>query len=99
MSLGSFCPSTCICDRCYMCTEGCVTKTPPTGSHGEQVSGKSTEVQERGPQGTGEPEEDTVWLGWADRAVGSEEEKGATECYVMTPSLSPSGPWCLMCSC
>lgn len=50
-----------------MCVGGCVTKTPPT------------EVQERGPQGTGEPEEDTVWKGSADRAVGSEEEKGATQ--------------------
>lgn len=57
-----------------------VTKTPPT------------EVQERGPQGTGEPEEDTVWQGLADRPVGSEEEKGATECNVTTPSLSPRWP-------
>lgn len=45
-----------------MCVGGCVTNTPPT------------EVQERGPQGTGEPEEDTVWQGSADRAVGSKEE-------------------------
>lgn len=51
MSLGSFCPSTCICDRCYMCTEGCVTKTTPTRSRDEQVRAKSTEVQERGPPG------------------------------------------------
>lgn len=43
-----------------MCTEGCVTKTLPTGSRDEQVRAKSTEVQERGPQGAGEHEEDCM---------------------------------------
>ena len=56
---------------------GCVTKTPPTESWGERVTGdiKSTEVQERG--------EGSVRLGWAARAdselASYEEEKGATE--------------------
>lgn len=46
---------------------GCVTKTSPTESWGEQVTGdiKSTEVQKRGSQCLGEHEEGSVWLGWA----------------------------------
>lgn len=52
------------------CTGGCVTKTPPTESWGQQVVGdvKSTEVQERGGQCSGEHEKGSVWLGWAAQA-------------------------------
>lgn len=41
---------------------GCVTKTPPTESWGKQVTGdiKSTEVQEKGGQRSGEHEEGSV---------------------------------------